>query len=209
MSILDRLSSRHLDDAALVAIWTRAAAGTATSPDVRIALADPHVAACAECRVRFDALALWMEEIGSDARLATDDAFPPERLAAQQAAILRRLEASERPARVIAFPKYPVGGVTRPSPVRRWVAAAAAAGLLVGVGVGQLMDFRHYSNPRSFTPVQRTRVEPVRAVAPASTSISDEALLLELEAAATPHYEALRAFETLTPRAADILHPSR
>ena len=208
MSILDRLTSRHLDDAALVAIWTRTAAAGRTS-DGGTALADPHVATCAECRVRFDALASWMEEIRSDARLESDDAFPPERLAAQQAAIFRRIEASERPARVIAFPKYPVGGVTRSAPVRRWVAAAAAAGLLVGVGVGQLMDFRHSFGPRGFAPIQQTRAEPVRAVTPVNTSISEEALLLELEAAATPHYEALRAFETMTPRAADVLASSR
>ena len=209
MSILDRLSSRHLDDAALVAIWTRTTAGAAKSTDAVTALADPHVAACAECRVRFDALASWMDEIHSDASIESDEAFPPERLAAQQAAILRRLEASERPARVIAFPKYPVGGVTRSEPVRRWVAAAAAAGLLVGVGVGQLMDFRHSVDPRGFPPLQQTRAEPVRAVTPISASTSEETLLLELEAAATPHYEALRAFETLTPRPADPLNPPR
>jgi hypothetical protein len=34
-------------------------------------------------------------------------------------------------------------------------------------------------------------------------------LLQEIEAASTPQYEALRAFDTLTPRAADFLQSSR
>ena len=53
-----------------------------------------------------------------DALAEADDVFPAERLAAQQAQILRRLEALERPARVIAFPKLPQPAVTRPVAVR-------------------------------------------------------------------------------------------
>ncbi len=42
----------------------------------------------------------------TDAAAEVDELFPPERLAAQHAQIFRRLEAAERPARVIAFPKF-------------------------------------------------------------------------------------------------------
>jgi hypothetical protein len=209
--ISSRHDGRHLDDAALAAIWTSAAAAgdSSVSP-----LNDSHLSACAECRVRYDAFVAWMEEIRSDARLEAEGAFTPERLAAQQAAILRRLEASERPARVLAFPRLSGSGAVRSVPVRRWIAAAAAAGLIVGVGIGQLMDLRH--NPRLFPDTRivqppRTQATTVAAVSPASATASntEDVLLLELEAAATPQYEALRAYDTLTPRAADFLVTSR
>lgn len=212
MSILNRLNGRHLDDAALAAIWIRTAAGSEEASAARDA-GDPHLAGCAECHVRFDAFASWMDEIRDDARLEADQALPAERLAAQHAIILRRIEASERPARVIAFPKYPVSGAVRSTPVQRWIAAAAAAGLIVGVGLGQLMDFRRPgSDSRPFPAnrvVQQSRADTTARAVPASASVSEETLLLELEAAATPHYEALRAYDTLTPRAADFLRSSR
>ena len=207
--IFSRFGGRHLDDATLAAIWTStAAAGVRVSTDE----GDPHLASCAECRVRFDAFASWMEEIRSDARLEVDEVFTPERLAAQQAVIARRLEAAERPARVIAFPKFPAGSTSRSAPVRRWIAAAAAAGLLVGVGLGQLMDLRHLGDRQTFPvnrAIQQPRVDAGRTAVPANATASEETLLLELEAAATPQYEALRAYETLTPRAADFLQSSR
>ena len=205
--IFSRLVGRHLDDASLAAIWTSMTAAGAPGA------VDPHLSSCGECRVRYDAFAAWMEEIRLEARLEADEIFTPERLAAQQAVISRRLEVAERPARVIAFPKFPSGANGKSAPVRRWVAAAAAAGLLVGLGIGQMMDLRHFGDRRIF-PVTRTVQQPrvdatARAVVPAGTSVNEEILLLELEAAATPQYEALRAFETLTPRAADFLKSSR
>ena len=109
MSILSRLTSRHLDDAAFAALWTRTAAAGRTS-DGGTALADPHLATCAECRLRFAAFGVWMEDIRSDARSRADEAFPPSAWPRSRPQIFRRLEAAERPARVIAFPKYPVGG---------------------------------------------------------------------------------------------------
>jgi hypothetical protein len=206
---LSRLTGRHLDDAALAAICTSATAGGAVSVPPTGSL---HLASCAECRVRYDAFASWMEAVRADARLEADEVFTPERLVAQQAAIFRRLEASERPARVIAFPRFPVGGSGRSAPVRRWIAAAAAAGLLVGLGLGQLMDLRHLGDqrfPANRTVQQPRVVPPARAAVPVNTAINEEALLLELEATATPHYEALRAYDTLTPRAADFIKTSR
>ena len=207
--MFERLMRRHLDDAALAALWTRAAAkGSVTAPPAD----EPHLAACVECRVRFDAFAAWMTDVAADARLEADAAFPAERLAAQQAAVLRRLEAAERPARVIAFPKTPVGGGVRTAPVRRWIAAAAAVGLLVGVGVGQLMDFRQIGGQRTFAPARPSaspRIEATARPVTVSSNPNEEALLMELEAAATPQYEALRAYETLTPRAADFVKAPR
>ena len=198
MSLLDRLRlSAHLDDAALAAIWT----------DGR--LSHPHLDDCGACRARFADFSAWLESIRVDAITQADDSFSAERLAAQQAQIFRRLEAAGRPARVIAFPRFAQPLTSRTSHVSRWIAAAAAAGLIVGVGVGQMMDLRH-----SLTAPNASSVQARVANAPASAgrdprvqtvgAIRDEVFLSELDASlsrtAVPE---LRALDGLTPRAGD------
>ena len=113
MSILDRLNG-HLDDRALAAIWTDASIDRAQP-------AHPHLESCAECRTRLAAFSSWLDDLRTDANAEADEAFPAERLAAQQAQILRRLESAGRPARVIAFPRFaqPISATT--SNARRWV----------------------------------------------------------------------------------------
>jgi hypothetical protein len=198
MSILNRLRlSAHLDDAALAAIWT----------DGR--LSHPHLDSCVACRTRFADFSTWLENMRVDAITEADENFSAERLATQQAQIFRRLEAAERPARVIAFPRFTQPLTSRTSHASRWIAAAAAAGLIVGVGVGQLMDLRH-----SLTAANASTVHARVANAPASggrdlrvqtvSAIRDETFLSELDAslsrAAVPE---LRALDGLTPRAGD------
>ena len=73
-----------------------------------------HLETCAACRARYDAFTDWLADARVDAIAAADEVFPAERLAAQQSQILRRLEALERPARVIAFPKYAQPVTTHP-----------------------------------------------------------------------------------------------
>jgi len=146
-----------------------------------------------------------METLRLDATTDADESFPAERLAVQHAQIFRRLEAAERPARVIAFPRFTQPLTSRTSHASRWIAAAAAAGLIVGVGVGQLMDLRHSLSPQptiqarvASVPIPRgrdARIQPLSAA-------RDEAFLSELDAtlsrAAVPELRALDAF---TPRA--------
>jgi hypothetical protein len=203
VSILRRMTS-HLDDAAFAELWTNA---LAEGHDITT---HPHLQVCAECRVRFASFSQWMTDIRVDAIDEADEQIPAERLAAQQAQIFRRLEAAERPARVIAFPKSSDGAMRR-TPVHRWVAAAAAAGLVAGLGLGQMFDLRHWS-PSSARVVRSERVEPATVAAQPRpvvlpASLNDEATLADLEAAATPRYEALRAYDTFTPRAADFIQP--
>ena len=205
MSIINRLTSRHLDDAALAELWTASAGGP------HEAITDPHLEECADCRVRFSAFASWMQDLRDDAIAETDAVFTKERLAAQQAQIFKRLEASERPARVIAFPRFSGTGITRPS-IHRWVTAAAAAGLLVGLGLGQLMDLRHVMNPRDSriaAPVQTANSGARGPVSPVKAPVSDDASLQDLDVPDTPQYDAVRGFDTLTPRAADFVRSSR
>jgi anti-sigma factor RsiW len=214
VSILSRLAAnRHLDDDALAEIWTAAQSAEA-STDGRIAT-HPHLTACAHCRARYAAFSSWLEEIRASAHTEADEAFPPERLAAQQAQIFRRLEALERPARIIAFPKFsrPVKGSRRLVP--RWVPTAVAAGLVVGLATGQFLDFAHVDDqPRNATGERATAdsTPPPRpgAVQPASLS-SDEALFYgdaEWEfAARSARY--MPTLDELTPRARDEFDRSR
>jgi hypothetical protein len=192
----------HLDDAAFAELWTNALA------EGHEVAAHPHLQACAECRIRFASFAQWMADLRADAVAEADEVISAERLTAQQAQIFRRLEATERPARVIAFPKHS-DSATRRSPIHRWVAAAAAAGLVAGMALGQIFDLRHKS-PAPTSVVRTDRADPPStqgrpAVLPAS--LNEDATLADVEAAANPRYEALRAYDTFTPRAADFVQP--
>ncbi len=205
MSILDRLRlNRHLDDAALAAIWTdRSLSGVQPS--------QPHLHTCVACRSRLAAFSGWLEELRGEATAEADEAFSAERLAAQHAQIFRRLEAAERPARVIAFPKCSQPLASRSSSASRWVAAAAAAGLIVGVGVGQLRDLRPSLTTNS-APAAQTRVADARrspdrpegGIRTVSTTLGDEAFLSELDASLSrPAVPELRALDEFTPRAGE------
>ncbi len=200
MSILDKLRlSGHLDDAALAAILTDAAAGGAQPTH-------PHLQACAGCRSRFASFASWLTDLREDAACQVDELFPPERLAAQHAQIFRRLETAERPARVIAFPKFSQPLTSGSSHGSRWIAAAAAAGLIVGVGVGQMMDIRRsLSGPAAPAgPVQLANNQrPDRAeIRTVSANGREEAFLSEVDVTLSrPALPELRALDEFTPRA--------
>lgn len=204
VSILTRLTERHLDDAALAELWTNAVAdGSATD--------HPHLATCAECRVRYASFEAWMDAIRTEALAEADAVFTPDRLKGQQAHIFRRLEAAEQPTRIIAFPKAPAPA-HRPSPFRRWVAGAAAAGLVAGIGLGQVFNIGR------LVPTSAPTVSPERVVADAGrarganpgivpAAFNEELALRELDEVAVPRYDALRAYDTFTPRAADYIQP--
>lgn len=197
MSILNRLSG-HLDDRALAAIWTDASIDRAQP-------VHPHLDSCALCRTRLAAFASWLDDLRTDANAEADEAFPPERLAAQKTQIMRRIEAAGRPARVIKFPRFaqPISAGT--SHGRRWMVAAAAC-LIVGFGLGQFMDLRH-------SVIVRVPVSTSSQAGPARTdlgggvqnaSLSDEELMSRIEEIAEPRMPAsLVAFDSMTPRVQD------
>ena len=204
MSILNALSRNpHLDDEQIVVVWT---ARSVSEPAPQH---DAHLAGCSHCRARYDAFSGWMQGLRTDALTEADEQFPPERLAAQQNQIFRRLEALERPARVIAFPRF-----TRPTAVarrgpQRWIAAGVAAGLIMGLGAGQLLDFRRSMGRPDILPYRN--IQPILGQArggiqPISLS-SEDSFLYDSDAAA-PRVEALQALDALTPRVRD-LDPSR
>lgn len=99
-----------------------------------------HLDRCDVCAQRAVELGRWLDDVRAAGIEAADRAFPPERLAAQQAQILRKLEQLDEPARVIAFPSATrlqgrEASGRRVAPA--WVGIAAAAGLVIGVIGGQ------------------------------------------------------------------------
>jgi hypothetical protein len=212
----------HLDDATLAEIWTVSVLRDAQDhpEDDRGAVTSgepatlPHLIECANCRARYDNLCTWLESVRAEAVDEADAAFPAERLAAQQAHILRRLEAAERPARVIAFPKFAQPLSQRSSLTSRWITVAAAAGLVIGVALGQWMDLRHRFGPQPGRTAERVVAsapvaqQPDMVIQPTGI-LSDDALLMELDSTISQHPSVgpLRAIDTITPRSRDFLDP--
>jgi hypothetical protein len=209
VSILDRLNRKgHLDDDELAGIWTAAAASGGSGTDA-------HLTSCAQCRSRYAAFASWLDGLRDEARVEADEAFPAERLAAQQAQVFRRLEAMERPARVIAFPRFGRPTTATQGTAQRWVAAAAAAGLVIGLAAGQFLDLRNALVGRHFPqqPDITARLSPaapavlVPTATPTATG-SEEALLYgEDVSPSLVRVSALQPMDAITPRAQDLDRP--
>ena len=204
MSLLNRLGlNRHVTDADLLAVWT-----DSRLRDAPPTAAGAHVRECSACRTRLTALTSWLEGLRTDARQEADEAFPRERLMAQQAQILRRLEAMERPARVLAFPRFTKAIAARDAGRHRWIAAAAAAGLVVGIGLGQTF---HLGVPQRLADTQvRAVTIPDRAargglmLTPISGR-SDEMFLYDPEPSLSSERipESLRSLHEITPSVRD------
>ena len=189
MSLLERLGRGHLSDRTFARLWTEG--GTAS--------AHPHLAACADCRARYDAFVLWLDTIGESMRDEADAALPQERLAFQQAQIARRLEAADRPARVIAFPKAARAVISGHSHVRRWVTVAAAASLIAGFGLGQFVPLRR--EPAHAT--QPVLIEHAKEIPAVGSSLNEDELLSD--AFERPRVATLSALDDMTPHARDIV----
>src|SRR5262249_50078992 len=137
----------------------------------------------------------------------------PERLLAQRHAIARRVEHVNRPARVLSFPTRIVRrtiGVSAARPALRWVAAAAAAGLFLGVAVGASYQWGGRRPGADLHTLMardtNSRLTPVatRGSSPAEIA-ADTAFLSDLDTALErPHTRELQAFDELTPHFREI-----
>lgn len=175
-----------------------------------------HLTDCDDCGRRYAELTSFMEQLDTQATADTDEVFTPERLRTQRIQITRRLENLGHPARVITFPGRPAGfrvGATAPRPARRWIAAAAAAGLFIGVGTGILLDWERMPGRRSTAPFARQAVLTGQTTARRERAaeiarpdpFEDNAFLSELELAGDrPHIRELSAVDALTPHVREI-----
>ena len=104
-----------------------------------------HVRTCEVCARRYEQVGWRIEALRAADQDACDAVFTPERLDQQRNQILRRLEHLGRQARVLHFPEKAPRHLSLPHRSHvwsRWVAAAAVAGLLIGVSLGSFIDLR-------------------------------------------------------------------
>jgi hypothetical protein len=180
--------------------------------------AQAHLERCDVCAARLDELRDIMSTEREDAQALADAAFPESRLRAQRASILQRLEQARAGSRVLHFPTFPNTRswmARRDRPAMRWLAGAAAAGLLVGLGAGQAAFTGHQiyfhatstpaapaawrsANPRGASPAEAPHIE---RLSPAS----EEAFLSDMELVLNKRKNAaLRALdEQLAPNDKD------
>jgi len=169
-----------------------------------------HLGACARCDARRTRLRSLLDDVSGVAAAEADAAFPPERLARQQARILSQLQHEGRPGRLIAFPAghahEPTVSRTRPS--TRWIAAAAVAGLVIGVIAGRFGHDYSLGRPGATRiAVTRTVDAPELRTAGStgvireiSAAVSDEEFLNQIEIAIDgPAAAALQPLDDLTP----------
>jgi hypothetical protein len=159
-----------------------------------------HLDQCDVCAERAVQLGRWLDDVRTVAVNDADAAFPAERLVAQQAQILRRLEQLDRPARVIAFPgqsqydRLAMGSSgVRPA----WIGIAAAAGVVLGLLGGQVSLRVSGSSVRG--PAQPAPIESVQAVA-----YQEPQSLREFDETETLSFDSLSAMDELVPHAIQV-----
>jgi cytochrome c556 len=197
----------HLQDERLFECYLSARAGDLVDPPTA-----EHLADCASCHERYADLVRLMESVRDEGQAEADAVFTPERLRAQQQQIVRRVEQVGRPARVISFPGQLVRRTITASAGRtapRWIAAAAAAGIFIGVALGasyQLNPLMHSARQQMAKSADPTRLTPVatRGSSPADVA-EDDAFLSDLEVALErPHTRELLAFDAFTPHVREV-----
>lgn len=188
---------RHLSDEDLLAL-------------IESATSDAHLDACERCAVRHAELLCVIADLDV-VHTEADAVFDDERLLHQRTHILHRLDKNHGPARVLPFPAAAESnGAIRvlASAGRRWVAAAAIAGLVVGIFSGRMLTHRgDEPNPDRLhqvydASIRRSATNPVIVPAELRTGGRDEILFEEVESALVrPSVQELTAIDAITPAA--------
>jgi hypothetical protein len=210
---LDR--SHPADDRLIALYFGDEAVGTDERRFVR-----QHLHGCEACTWRYTELTAPLERLRQDAASEADEVFTPMRLEQQKSAILDRLDGAAADRKVIAFPAA-AARMNRPvirRPLSRWVAAAAAAGLLIGLMGGRILPVGtgpiqpQASAARTAMPAVPT---PVALVSDSPLPVDfegDELVLSEIDSAVhTQRIAALSALDEMTPtiRPAEMIARAR
>jgi hypothetical protein len=197
---------RHLDDNALIRRYLadRGLEALESSDEALLR----HLAHCPACDARYVALRSTFDDTREAAAGEAVAACSPERMERQRDRILRRIDALSGGTRVLPFPAPGRGARTggQPWALGRWVAAAAVAGLVIGLTAGRLI----YMGGPGTAPDTRTRSAAVTAALPAPSvptihavgvpfPANEEQFLSEIElATAAPRAAELRAIYAFT-----------
>ena len=174
-----------------------------------------HLADCPACAARFSELADFMDVVRAEGEAEADAVFTPERLRAQQQHVARRIEHVGRHARVISFPgqfAHGTMGATTTRTASRWIAAAAAAGLFVGLALGASYEWGAGARTRPSIVVRDASSVRPGLLAPVGTRgnntaqiANDDAFLSDLEVALErPRTRELLAYDAFTPHVREV-----
>jgi len=184
----------HLSEDALVEVWS-----TGVRPS--------HLDRCDICAERAMDMSRWLEDVRDMGAAEVNAVFPEERLAAQRGQLLQRLESLDRPAKVISFPARAV----RPSDAadrRRvspgWLAAAAAAGLALGI-VSIELSHTFETGPAPTTQV----ADGATNGQPSGLGTVIDASILEDDPYSRTRLGSLEAMDEMTPRLIDVVAINR
>jgi len=182
----------HLSDESLIELHALLSAGEHSVAGRYV----KHVKQCESCSARLEAVREDAAALRRDVTANVDSQITPARLDRQFDVIMRRLEG--HPGRVLHFPTS-AHRAAPTQPLSRWVAVAAAAGLLIGIGAGRVMG------PMPSEPnTSIWRADAVRPVPPGVQQETDEQMLIEIDAAvARSRTKVFRALDQLTPRITD------
>jgi hypothetical protein len=210
------VGKRHLDDSAMIRRYLAERGLEALDASDEAGLR--HLVRCTSCDARY----LAMQRAFDDAREAVidraDAAVTSEILAEQRARILRRVDAHYAGPRVLEFPHGSVPAhLSAASPiVVRWVAVAAAAGLVIGLTAGQFLHLRRddaavarnvASAPAS---IRAAHMTPVLRAMNGVPAVDENEFLSEVDlAAAAPQAAELRAIYAFTMEAPRDTAPPR
>ena len=166
-----------------------------------------HLHGCEACTWRYTELTAPLQQLRQDAASEADEVFTPRRLEEQRVSIRRRLEEGARASRILPFPAArPAVSPSGRRPIVRWVAAAAAAGLIVGVSAGRFLDLRRLPHVGTTASSQaRSTTRPLAIVtdspAPSDAGAYEQVDFLSEIDLALRHQRIseLQALEALTP----------
>ena len=185
MGLADAVLRRgHLSERSLIDVWT-----TGMRP--------AHLDRCDQCADRALEMSRWLEGIQVAGREDADAVCTHDALALQRSQIMSRLAQLDRPSKVISFPAAPPA-TRQPYAERRvstgWLAAAAAAGLMIGV---VSMELSH------MLPFGGSTTTPPQVVTAPRSSYDDSELLHTTYA--NPSVGGLDALDDMTPRVVDVV----
>ena len=196
----DRPAGRHVSDDLLLDVVR----GSAKAHGADRSATDAHLDACQSCADRLADLDTFFDAIKEESIDAFADAISAARLTAERERIMRRVErVTERrgAAHILRFPVLARPALAAVSRAHRWIGAAAVAGLLIGVAIGQFVHLHTDPDPltaRGAVPGSATTTEP-------SSTTSDEQFMEDLELALTrPRVPALVALDEMTPLMREI-----
>ena len=191
------MSRHHLTDTELLELQF----------DVAVDGSREHLAACATCLARRQALSELLDDAKSAASAESDALFGADALTRQHTRIMGRVALESRTAKVISFPaasQVPAPVVRRARP--RWMAGAVAAGVILGL-VGEHVTqriTRATFAARSYRPPVTAVAAPGVAIRAISTSSDDEFFGQVERAFGSAGPATLRPLDALTPRAWDV-----